>query len=128
MTQIRAARMQANDIRVDAATLTDVQKLKEYQAAQNEVSRALRALLVALERYPALKSNASFLALLAQVDVAETRIAVARRDYSDAAQAYNTELRTIPGRWIAAMLHPEAKPMQTFTAAAGSNRPPPARF
>jgi LemA protein len=53
---------------------------------------------------------------------------VARRDYIATVQAYNTELRTIPGRWIASIVYPDAKPMETFTATAGSDRPPPVKF
>ena len=44
---------------------------------------------------------------------------MARRDYIETVRAYNTELRTIPGRWIAAFLYPDAKPMETFAATAG---------
>ena len=127
LTEVAGARARAIEIRVDAATLTDPQTFRRYQEAQNELSRALRALLLALERYPALKSNAGFQALLAQLDVAEARIAVARRDHAEAVQAYNMELRTTPGRWIAAIFHPGARPMETFTASAGSDRPAPGR-
>ena len=49
------------------------------------------------ENYPDLKSNANFLALQSQLEGTENRIAVARRDYIGAVQAYNTELRTFPG-------------------------------
>ena len=65
-------------------------------------------LLVTVERYPDLKSNANFLALQSQLEGTENRIAVARRDYIETVRAYNTELRTIPGRWIAAVLYPDA--------------------
>ena len=62
------------------------------------------------------KSNANFLALQSQLEGTENRIAVARRDYIETVRAYNTELRTIPGRWIAGFLYPDAKPMETFAA------------
>ena len=85
-------------------------------------------LLVTVERYPELKSNANFLALQSQLEGTENRIAVARRDYIETVRAYNTELRTIPGRWIAAIMYPNAKPMETFAATAGSDRPPAVKF
>ena len=84
--------------------------------------------MVIVERYPELKSNENFLALQSQLEGTENRIAVARRDYIEAVQGYNTELRTIPGRWIAAFLYPDAKPMENFTATAGSDRPPAVKF
>ena len=128
LTQVTEARARASQVRVDASTITDPQKFREYQEAQNQLSGALGRLLVTVERYPELKSNANFLALQSQLEGTENRIAVARRDYIETVRAYNTELRTIPGRWIAAIMYPEATPMQTFTATAGSERPPQVRF
>lgn len=128
LAQVTEARAKASQVRVDASTITDPQKFREYQDAQNQLSGALGRLLVTVERYPELKSNANFLALQSQLEGTENRIAVARRDYIETVRAYNTELRTIPGRWIAAILYPEAKPMETFTATSGSERPPQVRF
>ena len=128
LTQVAEARARASQVKVDASTITDPQKFQEYQQAQNQLSGALGRLLVTVERYPDLKSNANFLALQSQLEGTENRVAVARRDYIEAVRAYNTEIRTIPGRWIAAMLYPDAKPMETFTASAGSDRPPPVKF
>jgi LemA protein len=128
LTQVTEARAKASSVKVDATTITDPAKFKEYQDAQNQLSGALGRLLVTVERYPELKSNANFLALQSQLEGTENRIAVARRDYIEAVQGYNTELRTIPGRWIAAFLYPDAKPMENFTATAGSDRPPPVKF
>lgn len=125
---VTEARAKASSIKVDASTVTDPAKFKEYQDAQNQLSGALGRLLVTVERYPDLKSNANFLALQSQLEGTENRIAVARRDYIGTVREYNTELRTIPGRWIAAVLYPDAKPMEVFTSTAGADRPPPVKF
>jgi LemA protein len=128
LTQVTEARARATQVQVDASTVTDPQKFREFQEAQNQLSGALGRLLATVERYPDLKSNANFLALQSQLEGTENRIAVARRDYIEAVRGYNTELRTIPGRWIAAVLYPGAKPMETFAASAGAERPPQVRF
>jgi LemA protein len=128
LREVTEARARATQIQVDASTVTDPQKFREYQEAQNQLSGALGRLLVTVERYPELKSNANFLALQSQLEGTENRIAVARRDYIETVRAYNTELRTIPGRWVAALLYPDARPMETFAATAGSERPPQVRF
>jgi LemA protein len=128
LTQVIEARAKATQVQIDASTITDPQKFREFQEAQNQLSGALGRLLVTVERYPELKSNANFLALQSQLEGTENRIAVARRDYIETVRVYNTELRTIPGRWIAAVLYPESRPMETFTATAGSERPPQVRF
>ncbi len=128
LTQVTEARAKATSIRVDASTITDPAKFKAFQDAQNGLSGALGRLLATVEAYPELKSNANFLALQSQLEGTENRIAVARRDYIGTVRDYNTEIRTIPGRWIAAVLYPDAKPMEVFTATAGSDRPPPVKF
>jgi LemA protein len=128
LREVNEARARATQIQVDATTVTNPERFREFQQAQNELSGALGRLLVTVERYPELKSNANFLALQSQLEGTENRIAVARRDYIEAVRDYNTELRTIPGRWIAGFLYPDAKPMETFAASAGSERPPQVRF
>jgi LemA protein len=80
------------------------------------------------ERYPDLKSNQNFLALQSQLEGTENRIAVARRDYIGAVQAYNTELRTIPGRWIASLLYPDLKIRETFNISAQAREVPKVTF
>jgi LemA protein len=128
LTQVTEARARATQVTVDPSTITDPEKFKQFQDAQSQLSGALSRLLATVERYPDLKSNANFLALQSQLEGTENRIAVARRDYIEAVRAYNTEIRTIPGRWIAALMYPSAKPMETFTATPGSDRPPPVKF
>ncbi len=125
---VTEARAKATSVKVDASTLTDPAKFKEYQDAQNNLSGALGRLIATTEAYPDLKSNQNFLALQSQLEGTENRIAVARRDYIGTVRAFNTEVRTIPGRWIAAVLYPDAKPMEEFTSTAGADRPPPVKF
>lgn len=128
LTRVTEARAKASQVRVDASTITDPAKFKEFQDAQNQLSGALGRLLATVEAYPDLKSNQNFLALQSQLEGTENRIAVARRDYIGTVQSYNTEIRTIPGRWIAAIFYPDAKPMEVFAATARSDRPPPVKF
>ena len=128
LTSVIEARAKATSVKVDASTVSDPEKFKQFQDAQNQLTGALGRLLVTVERYPDLKSNQNFLALQSQLEGTENRIAVARRDYIQAVQAYNTEVRTIPGRWIAAWFYPEAKPMETFTSTPNSERPPNVKF
>src|SRR6476660_269140 len=94
LTSVVEARAKATQVKVDASQLTDPEKLKQFQDAQNQLTGALGRLLVVTENYPDLKSNANFLALQSQLEGTENRIAVARRDYIDAVRIYNTELKT----------------------------------
>src|SRR5258708_10812499 len=96
LTAVIEARAKATQIKIDASQLTDPDKLKQFQDAQNQLSGALGRLLAVSERYPDLKSNQNFLALQSQLEATENLIAVARRDYIEAIRAYNTSLKTLP--------------------------------
>jgi LemA protein len=83
---------------------------------------------VVVERYPELKSNQNCLSLQSQLEGTENRIAIARRDYIQAVQRYNTELRTIPGRWYAALLYPDAKVKANFSQPESVQQAPEVKF
>lgn len=94
--------------------LTNPEAMRQFQENQGALTAALSRLMVVVERYPELKANQSYLTLQAQLEGTENRIAVARRDFIDAVRLYNTELKTIPGRWWAALLYPDAREMAQF--------------
>ena len=128
LTAVVEARAKATQVRVDASQLTDSEKLKQFQAAQGQLSGALGRLLAISENYPDLKSNQNFLALQSQLEGTENRIAVARRDYIEAVRAYNTELKTFPGVLWAATFFRANKPLAEFTAADDAQKPPQVKF
>jgi LemA protein len=125
---VTAARARATAIQVTPELINDPEAFKRFQEAQTQLSGALGRLLAVAERYPDLKSNQNFLALQAQLEGTENRIAVARRDYIDAVRAYNTELRTFPGVIWASTLYRSQKPMETFTVAEDVRRVPQVKF
>jgi len=112
------ARAKVGQMQLPDNILDNPAALQMFEQNQAALSSALSRLLVTVERYPDLKSNQNFLALQSQLEGTENRIAVARRDYIAAVRDYNTELRTIPGKWIAAIMYPEAEIKPTFTATA----------
>src|SRR3954451_20691596 len=128
LIRVIEARAKATSVKVDASTVTDPAKFKEYQDAQNQLSGALGRLLATVEAYPDLKSNQNFLALQSQLEGTENRIAVARRDYIATVQAFNTELKTFPGVIWASTLYKGSQPMETFTIAEETKRPPAVKF
>ncbi len=83
--------------------------MKEFQANQDALSGALSRLLVVVEQYPDLKASASFRDLQAQLEGTENRIAVARKRFNDAAQAYNTKRRGFPTVLVANLMGFERK-------------------
>ena len=128
LTSVVEARAKATQMKVDVSQLTDPDKLKQFQDAQNQLSGALGRLLAITENYPDLKSNANFLALQSQLEGTENRISVARRDYIEAVRAYNTSLRTFPTLIWAKTVFSGSKPMAEFTAAENAQSPPQVKF
>src|SRR5579862_1655760 len=128
LTAVVEARAKATQTKIDVSQLTDPDKLKAFQDAQNQLTGALGRLLAVSENYPDLKSNANFLALQSQLEGTENRITVARRDYIDAVRAYNTALRTFPTVIWAKTAFSSEKPMAEFTANEGSEKPPQVKF
>ncbi|MDQ0503980.1 LemA family protein [Xanthobacter agilis] len=128
LTSVIEARAKATAVTVDASTITDPEKFKQFQAAQAELGRALGRLIAVSEAYPDLKSSQNFLALQSQIEGTENRIAVARRDYIRAVQVYNTELKTFPGVFWASTFYRSYQPMETFTITDEQKQVPKVKF
>jgi LemA protein len=127
LTEVTEARARATQMTIPENILTDPEAFQKFQQAQGEVGAALSRLIAITENYPDLKSNQNFLALQSQLEGTENRIAVARRDYIDAVRRFNTEIRTIPGRWWNAFMY-HAEPMANFTVAEEVTRVPQVDF
>lgn len=128
LTAVVEARAKATSVKVDVSTITDPEKLKQFQDAQNQLSGALGRLLAITENYPDLKSNQNFLALQSQLEGTENRITVSRKDYIEGVRLYNTELKTFPGIFWAATFFRGSKPMAEYAAAEGAQSVPQVKF
>ena len=128
LVQVVEARSKVAQMQIPKDIVNNPQAFKQFQQNQDGLSSALARLMVVVEKYPELKSNQNFLALQSQLEGTENRISVARRDYIETVQKYNTEIRTIPGRWWAALMYPDAKIKENFTAPAESQKNPEVKF
>lgn len=128
LTAVVEARSKVAQMTVPQDVLTNPEAFRAFQANQDALGSALARLMVVVERYPDLKANQNFLALQSQLEGTENRISVARRDYIEAVKRYNTEIRTIPGRWWKALMYPEAELKANFTAAQGVEQAPQVQF
>jgi LemA protein len=128
LTQVVEARSRVAQMQVPPNIINDPQAMARFEQNQGALSSALARLLVVVERYPELKSNQNFLSLQSQLEGTENRIAIARRDYIQSVQRYNTELRTIPGRWYAALLYPDAKVKANFSQPESVQQAPEVKF
>ena len=85
------------------AKLTGASTVEEKAEADSALTAALNNLLVVVENYPDLKASANFTQLADELAGTENRIAVARRDYNDAVQTYNTAIRKFPASLVAGL-------------------------
>lgn len=116
LTAVTEARSKVSSMQITPETLNNPAAFKKFEAAQGQLSSALSRLMVVSERYPELKANQQFIALQAQLEGTENRIAVARRDYINAVRAFNTEIRTFPGRLWHWAMYGDLKIKPNFTA------------
>lgn len=128
LVEVTEARSKISQITLNENTLNNPELLQQFENAQSNLTSALSKLMVVVEKYPELKANENFLSLQSQLEGTENRITVARRDFIEAVKLYNLELRTMPGKLVAAIAHPEAKIKETFTASPTEQDAPKVKF
>lgn len=125
---VTEARAKATSIQVTPETLENPQAFQQFQAAQGELTQALSRLMVVVERYPDLKSDANFRDLQAQLEGTENRITVARNRYIDAVRQYNVTVRRFPTNLTAKLFDFEVKPNFTVENEAAISTAPTVDF
>lgn len=125
LASVTEARARATSINLSPGELTP-ERLAQYQQAQAEVRTALGRLIAVAESYPDLKANQNFIELQSQLEGTENRIAVARKDFNDAARKYNVAVRRFPSNLVAALFGFDQKPY--FEAAEGTETAPQVEF
>ena len=121
---VTQARAQASQVHLSADDLTDPAKVAAFDRAQTNVTTNLQRFQ---EAYPNLKSQAGYATLLSQLEGTENRIEIARNDYNNAVQSYNTTIRTFPAAIGAKVIY-GAKPMEPFKAKEGTDVAPTVNF
>lgn len=102
--------------------LINADTVEEKAEADSQLTSALQGLYVVVEAYPELKSDATYVALMDELEGSENRIATARKDYNDAVKAYNSAIITFPNSVVAGMFGYEKA--EYFEAAAGTENAP----
>lgn len=125
LEEVINARAKATQITVSPENLTP-EKLRTYQKAQGDVSSALGKLMAISENYPNLKANENFIELQAQLEGTENRISVARHDFNQTTQEYNSYVRRFPQIIFAGILGFDKKGY--FEAEQGTEKVPQVKF
>ncbi|MCB1057630.1 MAG: LemA family protein [Acidobacteria bacterium] len=121
---VTEARAKVGQVQFNGAPTPE--QMASFQQAQDSLSSALSRLLVVVEKYPELKATEAFRDLQSQLEGAENRIAVERRRFNEAAQAYNTARKTFPTIVVANFMGFGEKPY--FKSQEGADRAPEVKF
>lgn len=127
VTQARASVGQISP-QVLQNAVNDPAAMAQFEKAQNGLGSALSRLLVTVENYPQLKANENFLTLQSQLEGTENRIAVERKRYNDAAQAFNTRRNTFPTVIFAGMFGSQFNTKTYFQANQNAQSAPQVQF
>jgi LemA protein len=125
---VTEARAKATSIQLTPELINDPAAFAKFQAAQGQLTQALKSLLVTVERYPELKSDANFRDLAAQLEGTENRIAVARNRYIDAVREFNVTVRSFPSNLTAKWFDFDVKPNFTVENEAEISKAPAVSF
>jgi len=125
---VTEARARASSIQLTPELLNNPQAFAQFQAAQGQLTQALKSLFAVAEAYPDLKSDANFRDLQAQLEGTENRITVARNRYIDAVRGFNTTVRSFPTNLTAKMFDFQVKPNFTVANESAIAAPPTVDF
>jgi len=128
LTEVTRARSNVAGIKATPELLNDPAAFQKFQQAQGELSSALSRLMVVVERYPDLKSDALFRDLQSQLEGTENRITVARNRYIKSVQDYNVTVRSFPTNLTAMVFGHQVKPNFTVANEAAVSTPPTVDF
>jgi len=128
VSEARARANQATAMTTTGDPTTDAGKLREFEAAQNNLTSQLSRLMVVVERYPDLKATQGFRDLQAQLEGTENRITVERQRFNEAAQQFNTVRDSFPMNLFAGFFGSRFAEKTFFTAQAGAEHPPKVQF
>ena len=128
LVEVTEARSKVGSVQLTPEMLNNPETFAKFQAAQGELTNALKSLMVVVERYPDLKSNANFRDLQVQLEGTENRITVARNRYIEAVKTFNTTVRSFPTNLTAGMFDFDTKPNFTVENEAQIARPPDVQF
>lgn len=126
LVEVTELRSKVGQVKITTDDLSDEEKFRKFQEAQDQLSGALSRLLVVAENYPQLKANENFLQLQSQLEGTENRIAVERKKFNEAVQEYNTTVRKFPTVITAKLFGYKEK--QYFKSAPGTEKAPDVNF
>jgi LemA protein len=126
LTAVTEARARVGSMTIDKSVLDNPETFKKFEESQGALTSALQHLMVVAEKYPQLTATQGYRDLQVQLEGTENRIAVARMDFNNSAQDYNTAIKSFPGVLIAGMGGFKERPY--FAAEPAAAKAPAVKF
>lgn len=121
LTKVIEARSKATSITLDPTNMTEAD-MEKFQRAQGELSGSLSRLMAVVEQYPNLKADQQYINFTREYTAIENSIRAETVNYNEAAQDYNTSIKTFPNNILANFTNFKEKPY--FKAEAGAEKAP----
>lgn len=100
LEKITEARSKAASVSISATGVT-ADAFNNQAAAQDQLASATNNLIISIEKYPTLKGTAAYSGLQTQLEGTERRIKIARKDFNEAINTYNSSVRSFPTNLLA---------------------------
>ena len=115
---LQAIETRVFEMHVAPDTLEDPDAFTNFQEQQQALTDILGDVLIKSNELPDLAETQDFIAMQSTLNGNAELINVARRDYWQKVQRYNSELVTVPGRWWRAFVYPRAQIKENFVKPA----------
>jgi len=125
LQEITEARAKANFVNVSANNVS-ANAYNAQTQAQDELAASANRLLITVEKYPELQGTKAFTTLQTQLERTELRIKVARKDFNEAIQYYNSSVRGFPTKMIGGIFG--FAPKNGFQSDAGAEKSTEIKF
>jgi len=119
LQKIAEARSKAASVNINTNSVS-ADEFNQQAVAQDELASATNNLIIRIEKYPTLKGTAAYSGLQTQLEGTERRIKVARKDFNEAINNYNSSVRSFPTKLVAGIFGFTEK--TGFQADAGADK------
>ncbi len=125
LQQVIEARSRAAATNAGAATVS-AEGFTTQGKAQDELAGAANRLLINVEKYPDIQGTKAFTTLQTQLERTELRIKIARKDFNESVQTYNSSVRSFPVSMVAGLFGFKYK--NGFSSDAGADKATEIKF
>ena len=112
--QLRTTEDRVFEMHIAPDTLKNPEAFGDFRESQQALTEVLEVVFETATEYPEMVADDSYRDINAALQENAQLIDIARRDYWQKVERYNSELVNVPGRWWRAFVYPKAEPTENF--------------